>query len=235
MTDASNFGETVLDKDSGTRRISISDETFVFHTVEVPGRKVSGAQIAQAAGRHPVDEYALLQNLPNGEIETLRPDEIIDVVAKEIERLFVIKSSESFRFAVDDLSLEWPLKSLLGKHIKFLVNAGDDKELVLEREGAPAKIIGDDELVHLDVPGVERLKTRPAPRNVTVTYNHNPYTLERRKYSTEELFAAFSVPAGYKLDLVEHDGEFRELKPGEKIPVREGMEFVSHPPRGQSS
>jgi len=232
MTDTNHPGENALDKDKG-RTIAVSDETFVFSTVQVPGRKVTGAQIAKAAGREPVEDYALLLNLPSGEIETLRPDEEIDLAAKAVERFFVIRSGESFRFVVDHLSLEWPLKSIPGKHIKFLVNAGDDKELVQEHENAPAKVIGDDDPVHLDAPGVERLKTRP--RNVTVIYNHKEFTLERRVYSTEELFAAFSVPTGYKLDLIEHDGEFRELKPGGKLPVREGMEFASHPPRGQSS
>jgi hypothetical protein len=234
MTDANRPEDNAPDKGKG-RTIAVSDETFVFRTVEVPGHKVTGAQVAKVLGREPVEEYALLLNLPNGEIETLRPDQEIDLAAKVVERFFIIKSSESFRFVVDHLSLEWPIKSILGKHIKVLIHAGDDKELVLEQDDGPAKIIGDDDLVHLDAPGVERLKTRPAPRTVTVIYNHNSYTLERRVYSTEELFAAFKVPAGYKLDLVEHDGEFRELKPGEKILAREGMEFASHPPRGQSS
>jgi hypothetical protein len=45
----------------------------------------------------------------------------------------------------------------------------------------------------------------------------------------------FNVPSGYKLDLVTKEGELRELKPAEKTRMSEGLEFVSHPPRGQSS
>ena len=84
---------------------------------------------------------------------------------------------------------------------------------------------------HLDAAG----GGRPAPHAVTVTYNHKPFELERRGYKTDELFAVFSVPEGYKLDLVRPNGEFVELKPGETTQVHEGTEFVSHPPHGKSS
>lgn len=148
----------------------------------------------------------------------------------------MIKSGESYRFTVDGLSLEWPLKSLAGKHVKVLVHAGDGVQLILDREDTADQVIGDDDLVHLDAAGVERLKTRPAPHKVHVLYNNTQtFELERRGYKTEELLAVFSVPAGYKLDLVRPDGEFIELKPGETTPIREGLEFVSHPPDGKSS
>ena len=47
--------------------------------------------------------------------------------------------------------------------------------------------------------------------------------------------AVFGVPAGYKLDIIGADGVFREMAAGERLKVKEGMEFASHPPVGQSS
>ena len=85
----------------------------------------------------------------------------------------------------------------------------------------------------LDARGVEHL--RSGKRHVTVTYNHTPFELERRVYTTEELRAMFLVENGYILDLIAPNGEFRELKPNAKLKVRDGMEFVSHAPCGQSS
>ena len=237
MTNVSHLEEAVLDRetDAGIRRIAISDETFEFHTIEIRDRRVTGAQIVQAAGKHPVDDFAVLMHLPSRELETLRPGEVVDLGGAGVERFFVIKSSESFRFIVDGLNLEWPLKSISGAHVKQLIGVGDDLELVLELENTPDEVIDDDELVHLNTACIERLKTRPAPRTVTVKYNHEPFTLERHKYTTEELMTVFSVPAGYKLDLVLPDGDFRELQPGKKLAVRDGMEFVSHAPCGNSS
>src|SRR5689334_21148162 len=128
MSTSGHTEEAVLDAGNhgGVRQVTISDETFVFHAVGIPDRKVTGAQIAQAAGKHPADDYAILLNLPSGEVETLRPDELVDLDGQGVERFFVIKSGESYRFTVDGLSLEWPLKSLAGKHIKVLVHAGGD-------------------------------------------------------------------------------------------------------------
>ncbi len=79
-----------------------------------------------------------------------------------------------------------------------------------------------------------------SPRNhlgpfVTVLYKEIPFELKRGVYTTEELITVFSAPAGYLLDLIGRDGEFRELKPGEKIKLRQDMEFSSHPPVGHSS
>ena len=38
----------------------VSDETFAFREVRFDDRKVTGAQIAQAAGAHPVEDYVVL-------------------------------------------------------------------------------------------------------------------------------------------------------------------------------
>jgi hypothetical protein len=70
---------------------------------------------------------------------------------------------------------------------------------------------------------------------VTVYYKETPFELRRGVYTTEELVTVFSAPAGYLLDLIGQDGEFRELKPSEKIKIRKDMEFSSHPPAGHSS
>lgn len=223
------------EKKAGTFRISISDENFEFHTVEIPDQKVTGAQIVQAAGKHPVDEFTVLQHLTNHELESVRPSELIDLATKGVERFFVIAGAESYRFTVDGLSMEWPRTSILGEHVKFLAGASVDMELLLDRADTPDLVIEDDESVQLDDKGVERLRTRKGPKMVTVIYNHDPREIERGIYTTEQLMALFGVQNGYVLDLIQPDGEFKELKPGQKIRVKNGMEFGSHAPCGQSS
>lgn len=73
------------------------------------------------------------------------------------------------------------------------------------------------------------------PHSVTVTYKETSFTLEKRDWTTEELIEKFQVPVGYKLDLIDKHGEFIEQKPGASIKLKDGMEFTSHAPRGQSS
>jgi hypothetical protein len=177
----------------------------------------------------------VLQHLNTGELETLRPTETTDLIDNGVERFFVIRGSELFRFTVDGLSMEWPLDAILAEQIKFLARVAMTAELILETSSGD-RIIPNGEAVNLSGGGVERLKTRTKPRTVTVIYNHDQrFEMEVRDYTTEELMQRFNVPSGYKLDLVTKEGELRELKPGEKTRMSEGLEFVSHPPRGQSS
>jgi len=212
----------------------IGDEHFRFVVAVFDDRKVVGAQIAAAVGKHPVENYVVLQDLAAGEIESLRPTEVVDLGAKGVERFFVIEGSVTSRFTVEGLSMEWPRPVLQANQIKLLARADKDDQLVLVRDGVD-RVFEDDEEVHLDGTGVEQFKLRKPPKTVTVYYKETAFELERRVYTTEELIGIFGVPAGYKLDVIEHDGDFRELTPGERIKVREGLEFSSHPPHGQSS
>jgi hypothetical protein len=216
-------------------RIEVSDETFHFKPQEISDREPTGAQIAEIVGAHPLADYVVLQHLNTGELETLRPTEMTDLVEKGVERFFVIRGSELFRFIVDGLNMEWPLGTILAEHIKLLARANKGAELILETSSGD-RVIPNGQVVNLSTGGVERLKTRRKPKTVTVIYNHDQrFEMEARDYTTEELMHRFSVPSGYKLDVVTKEGELRELKPGEKTRMFEGLEFVSHPPRGQSS
>lgn len=197
-------------------------------------RKVVGAQIAEAAGAHPSEAFVILRHLRSGEIESIRPTELVDLDEEGIERFFVISGDDLHRFTVDGLSMEWPKAKLAAKHAKFLARAKEGHILLLDTEDGEV-ILDDDDLVDLHLKGVERLLLRHPPKTVIVFYKEMRFELGWGVYTAEQLSAAFSAPAGYMLDLIERDGEFRELKPGEHIKIREGMEFSSHPPVGHSS
>ncbi|WP_428150906.1 multiubiquitin domain-containing protein [Brevundimonas sp.] len=227
--------DVALDRaDAGGYRIEISDETFEVRLVRLDDRKVVGLQIAEAAGKRPIEDFAVLRHLKTGEIESLRPTEPVDLTESGVERFFIVRGSSNHRFTVEGLAMEWPRDKLAARHIKFLAGAKDDQILILDGDDGD-RVLDDDEEVDLSAAGVERFKLRTIRKTVTVFYKEAPYDLERRAYTTEELLGVFSVPSGYKLDLIENDGEFRELKAGEQVKVREGMEFSSHPPVGQSS
>lgn len=235
--------DTVLNNDSqgrpgqnnGNRAALIGDEAFAFVTHTFDDRKITGAQIAMAVNKHPVEDYVVLQNLTSGEVETIRPTETVDLGGPGLERLFVIKGDDTKRFVVEGLSMEWPRNKLLASRIKDLVHADDDLALVLERDGVD-QIFDDDDEVPIGGEGVERFRLKKRKKTVTVIYGgETEYELERRLYTTEELMTIFGVPPGYKLDVVAADGTFREMEPGERIKIKDGMEFASHPPVGQSS
>lgn len=212
-------------------RASISDESFIPREVTFDDPKVTSAQVAEAAGARPLEEFVILHHLKSGELESLRPTETTDLREDGVEQFFVIRGSETFRFVIEGLSLEWPRRHLAAKHLKTLARAESGVSVVIvlptgERE------IPDDQEVDFAALGLERFRLR---RYVTVIYNQDQrFRLEARIYTTEELIQIFRVPEGYRLDLFTGKG-MRELKPGEQIPVRDNMEFTSHVPVGTSS
>ena len=188
-----------------------------------------------AVGRHPVEDYGVLRHLGTGELETLRPTETTDLDKNKVSRFFVVKGGDTHRFFVEGLAMEWPHQKLIASQIKFLAGAGDDQALTLERPGID-QVFDDDDEVDIGGGGVERFKLRHRKKTVTVIYGGDvEFELERRVYTTEQLMTVFGVPAGYKLDIIASDGVFREMAPGERLKVKDGMEFASHPPVGQSS
>lgn len=227
--------ENVIDRDAaGVFSVELGDETFQFRRVRFDDRKVVGTQIAEAAGAHPIEAFVILRHLRSGELESIRSTEPVDLGEEDVERFFVMRGDDLHRFTVEGLSMEWPKAKLAAKHIKFLAKVEDEQVLVLDTDDGDV-VLDDDDQVNLAAKGVERLMLRHPPKTVTVYYKEASFELKPGVYTTEQLIAVFSAPAGYLLDLIEQDGEFRELKAGEHIKVREDMEFSSHPPAGHSS
>lgn len=231
--------ETVLDTESNrnhghTREARVGDKEFEFTTVTFDDPRVTAAQVAMAVGKHPVEDHVVLVVTKTGELETLRPTETTELAKDGSTMLFVVKGDLTFRFFVEGLAMEWPFRTLLAWQIKSLAGAGGDQALVLERPGVDEEFDDDDE-VEIGESGTERFKLRKRKRTVTVRYGETSFELERGVYSTEQFIALFGVPAGYLLDFVEQSGVFREMAAGERLKVKDGMEFASHPPVGQSS
>ncbi|WP_320196873.1 multiubiquitin domain-containing protein (plasmid) [Agrobacterium rosae] len=227
-------GEALVMAKEKQFEIEWSDETFSFRKERIADGKIVGTQIAEIANAYPIEDFAILRHLKTGELESIRPSELVDLEDPGVERFFIVKGPSNNRFTVEGRAMEWPQALLAAKHIKFLAHAQYDQVLVLDTDDGDVEF-EDDAAVDLSSPAVERFKLRKMKKTVTVYYREAEFELERRKWSTEELLAAFSVPTGYKLDQISGDGEFHELKPGELVKVRDGMEFSSHPPVGQSS
>lgn len=215
--------------------LDIGDKDFEFTHVTFEDDVATGAQVARAVGKHPVEDFVVLRHLKSGELETLRPSETSDLSKNGVNRFFVVRGAQSNRFFVEGLSMEWPRNKLLAWQIKFLAGADEEQSLVMERDGAD-HVFDDSDEVDVGARDVERFKLRKRKKTVTVIYGtDNEFELERRIYTTEELMMVFGVPEGYRLDLIGSDGTFHEMAPGERLKIREGMEFGSHPPVGQSS
>lgn len=191
-----------------------------------------GRKLLHLGGFDPADEHILIQFLQPGSRSIGLDEEVrLDEPGREEFRAFI--SDRAFSFTIDEVGYEWGAARITGAELRDLCGVADGKVLLLEHEDEPDQIIEENAVVDLAVRGTEHFRT--GKRLVTVYYKDDPFELERGVYTGAQLAAIFNVPAGYILDLVQEDGEFDEIGPDERIRIREGRHFVSHPPSGQSS
>lgn len=214
--------------------IEVLDEHFNLRNARIDDDRVTGRQIAEAAGFNSIDEVIVLQQLPSGALEELRPEELVDLAQPGVERFFVIEGDATYRFFLDGLKLEWPRAKVNASTLLRLARKGDEFEVVQVLADAPGKVLDEDDVVDLSHKGTEQFKTQKVSKLIKVLYNEQPFELAKGTYSTEQLIAIFKVEPGYLLDLWV-DGKLVELKPGQELKLKASMHFTSHPPRGQSS
>ena len=214
--------------------IQVLDEHFNPRSARIDDDRVTGRQVAEAAGFNSIDEVIVLQQLLSGALEELRPEELVELARPGVERFFVIEGDATFRFFLDGLKLEWPRAKVNASTLLRLALKDDEFELIQQQEDAPDKVLDDDDVVDLSQKGTEQFKTRKVSKLIKVLYNEQSFELQKGSYTTEQLIGIFQVEPGYLLDLWV-DGKLLELKPGQELRLKAGMHFTSHPPRGQSS
>lgn len=219
----------------GRGRIVLLDENFQSREATIADTKVTGRQIAEAAGYNSTDEVIVLQQLASGALEEIRPEELVNLGSAGAERFFVMVSDATHRFVLDGLKLEWARPSVTADTLRRLAGKDDSFDVVQELESAPDRTLDDDDVVDLTGGGTERFKTKHGAKLVTVYYGEVEHKLPKGVYTTEQLRNEFKVEEGYVLALIAADGSFDELKPGQKLRLKNGMKFVSYAPCGQSS
>lgn len=143
------------------RFIEVADETLLFRQVVMEDSTPNGSQISAASGFKPDQLPVVLMLLPNGSLEDIRPDEVVDL-SSEVRRFIVVESDRTYFFTIDGARLEWPCRFITGYSIRQLGNIGDNKKLLLEREDEADLEVQNDQIIDLDGDGIERFISRKA-------------------------------------------------------------------------
>lgn len=166
----------------GPYGILIGDEKLAYRAAVVPSAVVTGAQILVAAGvADPVD-YIAFQVLQGGQLESLRPDEHVDLRSAGAERFVVFRSDRTFRILVDDRTFDWGASRITGATIKRLAGVkahAHDVWQVLPAGGD--HVVGDGDFADLTAPGVERYVIKPIL--VRIIVNARPREVHKRLLS----------------------------------------------------
>ncbi|TAL35810.1 MAG: hypothetical protein EPN98_05940 [Phenylobacterium sp.] len=155
----SNLPEAALSRGDARHNIEVADETLTFRSLTISDLTPTGAQIASVAGVKPNQEATVLQFLPNGELEDIRPDEVADLRQSD-GRFVVVASDRIYRLLIDGERFDWPCRVISGAVIRKLGRIAPDLAVFLERTDEPDRQIEPYELVDLDAPGVESFAGR---------------------------------------------------------------------------
>jgi hypothetical protein len=86
------------------------------HSQEDP--LVTGQQLLDLAGKRPSDQYLVYQVLKDGQLESIRPDETVDLQHAGVEKFLTTKSDRTFFFTLDGRKFEWPSSIITGRKLK---------------------------------------------------------------------------------------------------------------------
>lgn len=139
--------------------IEVAGADLVFQAVSLADATPTGAQIAAAAGFNPAQQASVLLLLANGELEDIRPGEVVDLTQKT-GRFIVVESDRSYRLTIDGKRIDWPCRLISGSVIRLLGQVQSDKVIYFERHEHADKLIKDDEIIDLDRSGVEAFYSR---------------------------------------------------------------------------
>lgn len=140
--------------------IQIADATLAFRHVSIADDTPTGAQIAAAAGFAPGQHVTVLHWLPEGALEDIRPDEVVQLQGRS--RFIAVESDMSYRLTIDGKRVDWPTHHISGDVIRSLGNVPATKAIYYERQDQPDQLLEDESVIDLVALGVESFYSRAA-------------------------------------------------------------------------
>lgn len=114
--------------------VEVAGIDLAFRPVAVGDRTPTGRQILAICSYAPHTDYVVLQWLPGGEIEEIRPEEQINTSGKAAPRLIIAAADRTFRLVLNDRSLEWPEPTISETALRTLGGIDPSQEIYLTRE-----------------------------------------------------------------------------------------------------
>ncbi len=94
----------------GDLRVRINDKRL-----RIADPVPTARQLLKAAKLMPVEQYVLFYRLPDGDLESLRLDETVDLRERGVERFLAFESDRIFLFKIDGRRQEWGAETITGK------------------------------------------------------------------------------------------------------------------------
>lgn len=223
-------------RDHGPYGILVGDERLEFYPRVVAEPIVSGMQILEVAGAVNRDECLLYQVQPSGVLDAVRPEQSVDLRACSAEKFIVFRSDRSYRFVLNQHSLDWGVSHVSGGTLKKLADVpAITHDVWLNEHERPARLVEDKEFVNLAETGIEHFETRAIL--ISIIVNARKKEIDHRQLTYWEI-ARLAFPEAQPSDNVIYSIEYAfgphqnpegRLVEGQTVFAREGMKFYVSP------
>jgi len=165
----------------------------IVYPVEDP--VVSGRQVLDIAGKHPIEEFIVYWLGRDNVLQDLGLDRPVHLHEDRIAKFFVFEANRSYRFELDGKREDWGAPMITEATLLKLADVGQDYGVVVHEKDTPPRLLKRGEAVDLTRPGIERFHVEPVIV-VTVVNEENgaDFPLEGvRETKLAELFTAMYV------------------------------------------
>lgn len=139
--------------------IKVADFSMNFKDYDVAAASLNGKELAQIAGFVPEQLATVLEFMPNGELEDIRVDEVVNL-AQSTRKFLIGVSDRDYKTQIDGVVRPVPFRLISGGQIRKVAEIDGDREIFQELPDDVERVISDHDLVDLDKPGIEVFKTR---------------------------------------------------------------------------
>lgn len=200
----------------GDLRVRINDQRL-----RIADPVPTARQLLQAADLTPVDQYVLFLRLPDGDLESLRLDETVDLRARGVERFLAFESDRIFLLEIDGRRQEWGAAAVTGRALLRLAGKSPQHFGVWRLiTGSDDLRIGLRESADLSEDGLERFRTAYV---LCIEGKELPW--EQPTITTEQIAELGGWDVSQGVVEVDPDQNERTLKPGEVVNLKEGHRF----------
>jgi hypothetical protein len=137
--------------DRPSRVISIDDREY-----PVPASLLSGREVLEIAGRHPVEDFIVYWLGKDKVLKDLGLDLRVHIQTQGVERFLTFESDRSYRFEIEGKREDWGAPKITEETLRGLAGVDAHYRVWLDRKGEPDRLIERGEFVDLTQPGTEK-------------------------------------------------------------------------------
>jgi len=192
------------------------------HETDKPA--ISGKELLTLAGKEFPGDHVIYLLLEDGDMESIRTTEVIDLQRSGIEKFLTFRTDVIYRLEVDGKSREWGSDFITGRAIKRLADANDPSEVGIwqkTKEGED-KLIGDHDLVDLTCEGIEKFRVGA---KYSICIEGKVFEWLKKTITTEEIIQLGGWDASQGAVEVDKDQNEHILTSGEVIKLKHGHSF----------